>query len=133
MWHLFRPIRIEQCRDTHTHTHSHTHTLSLSHSLTLTHTQSHSHTHTHTHSHTHARTRARPQALLRNEFEEDDTILVEAAPTHHGHLVKSAIKAGDGTYTSGLVLTKGPRVLPATRSPTPVAEDGGAGGVAAGV
>ncbi len=45
------------------------------------------------------------QAVLRNEFEEDDTILVVAAPDNH----TATAKAGDGNYRSGLLLIKAPK------------------------
>lgn len=58
------------------------------------------------------------QAVLRNDFEENDTIIVEAVrpsgSTNSATAVKEANvrskQRGDGNYTSGLALRKGPKV-----------------------
>jgi hypothetical protein len=59
------------------------------------------------------------QAVLRGEYEEEDTIIVEAVGNG---VVAAAPLPGDGNYRSGLVLKKGPRNQPDT------AASGGEGG-----
>ncbi|GFH19149.1 ATP-dependent chaperone ClpB, partial [Haematococcus lacustris] len=56
------------------------------------------------------------KAVLRGEFEEDDTVIVEASDP-----ALTTKRAGDGNYSSGLVLRKGPRRQPeADESPNPI-------------
>eukprot|EP00955_Chlamydomonas_euryale_P035021 349960-Chlamydomonas_euryale.AAC.1 len=72
------------------------------------------------------------QALLRNEFEEQDTIVVEAAAAAGGGdgggaLVAAAASAAPGAPPVGLVLRKGPKIpLPAPpATPRSAAANGG--------
>jgi len=57
------------------------------------------------------------KAVLRGDFEEEDTIVVEAVALEE----KVAKKMGDGSYTSGLTLRKGPKAATSPQPPAPEA------------